>query len=118
MGVGQGVRLVGEIAPYRPAFIAADRDRGWKKREHGPPLAAAHHGVPRLMQVRADGSAPLGRRGLFAAVHAMQSGLTIQNRNCTMTGVRFVLRVTMRRLDLAASPDILTAALAGSNPCP
>ena len=34
--------------------------------------------------------------------HLMQSGLTIQNRNRTMTGVRFLLRVTMRRLDLAA----------------
>lgn len=32
----------------------------------------------------------------------MQSGLSIQNRNRTMTGVRFLLRVTMRRLDLAA----------------
>ena len=35
-------------------------------------------------------------------LHLMQSGLTIQNRNRTMTGVRFLLRVTMRRLDLAA----------------
>ena len=34
--------------------------------------------------------------------HLMESGLTIQNRNRTMTGVRFLLRVTMRRLDLAA----------------
>ena len=35
-------------------------------------------------------------------LHLMQSGLTIQNRNRTMTGLRFLLRVTMRRLDLAA----------------
>jgi len=35
-------------------------------------------------------------------LHLMESGLTIQNRNRTMTGVRFLLRVTMRRLDLAA----------------
>ena len=35
-------------------------------------------------------------------LHLMENGLTIQNRNRTMTGVRFLLRVTMRRLDLAA----------------
>jgi hypothetical protein len=35
-------------------------------------------------------------------LHLMESGLTIQNRNRTMTGVRFLLGVTMRRLDLAA----------------
>lgn len=35
-------------------------------------------------------------------LNLMQSGLSIQNRNRTMTGVRFLLRVTMRRLDLAA----------------
>jgi site-specific recombinase XerD len=35
-------------------------------------------------------------------LHLMECGLTIQNRNRTMTGVRFLLRVTMRRLDLAA----------------
>ena len=34
-------------------------------------------------------------------LHLMESGLTIQNRNRTMTGLRFLLRVTMRRLDLA-----------------
>jgi integrase/recombinase XerD len=32
----------------------------------------------------------------------MESGLSIQTRNRTMTGLRFLLRVTMRRLDLAA----------------
>ena len=32
----------------------------------------------------------------------MENGLSIQNRNRTMTGVRFLLRVTMRRHDLAA----------------
>jgi site-specific recombinase XerD len=32
----------------------------------------------------------------------MEDGLSIQNRNRTMTGVRFLLRVTMRRHDLAA----------------
>ena len=35
-------------------------------------------------------------------LHLMESGLTIQNRNRTMTGVRFLLKVTMRRHDLAA----------------
>jgi site-specific recombinase XerD len=35
-------------------------------------------------------------------LHLLESGLTIQNRNRTMTGVRFLLRVTMRRHDLAA----------------
>jgi site-specific recombinase XerD len=49
----------------------------------------------------------------------MESGLSIQNRNRTMTGVRFLLRVTMRRHDLAAevfhmkqpqkNPQILSA---------
>jgi len=32
----------------------------------------------------------------------MENGLSIQTRNRTMTGVRFLLRVTMRRHDLAA----------------
>jgi integrase/recombinase XerD len=32
----------------------------------------------------------------------IENGLSIQNRNRTMTGIRFLLRVTMRRLDLAA----------------
>jgi hypothetical protein len=36
-------------------------------------------------------------------LHLMESGLTIKNRNRTMTGMRFLLRVTMRRLDLAAA---------------
>ncbi len=35
-------------------------------------------------------------------LHLMESGLSIQTRNRTMTGVRFLLRVTMRRHDLAA----------------
>ncbi len=35
-------------------------------------------------------------------LHLMESGLTIQNRNRTMTGVRFLLKVTMRRHELAA----------------
>ena len=49
----------------------------------------------------------------------MENGLSIQNRNRTMTGVRFILRVTMRRHDLAAevfhmkepqkNPQILSA---------
>ncbi len=49
----------------------------------------------------------------------MENGLSIQNRNRTMTGVRFLLRVTMRRHDLAAeifhmkqpqkTPQILSA---------
>ena len=30
-------------------------------------------------------------------LHLLESGLTIQNRNRTMTGVRFLLAVTMRR---------------------
>ena len=34
-------------------------------------------------------------------LHLMESGLSIQTRNRTMTGLRFLLRVTMRRLDLA-----------------
>ena len=35
-------------------------------------------------------------------LHLLESGLTIQNRNRTMTGVRFLLKHTMRRHDLAA----------------
>ena len=35
-------------------------------------------------------------------LHLIESGLTIQNRNRTLTGVRFLLKVTMRRHDLAA----------------
>jgi integrase/recombinase XerD len=35
-------------------------------------------------------------------LHLMEVGLSRQNRNRTMTGVRFLLRHTMRRHDLAA----------------
>ena len=35
-------------------------------------------------------------------VHLAESGLSITNRNRTMTGLRFLFRVTLRRLDLAA----------------
>jgi len=34
-------------------------------------------------------------------LHLMQTGTSIQTRNRTMTGLRFLFRVTMRRLDLA-----------------
>ena len=35
-------------------------------------------------------------------VHLAESGMSICNRNRTMTGLRFLFRVTLRRLDLAA----------------
>jgi site-specific recombinase XerD len=35
-------------------------------------------------------------------VHLSESGMSIGNRNRTMTGLRFLFRVTLRRLDLAA----------------
>ena len=35
-------------------------------------------------------------------LHLSESSMTIGNRNRTMTGLKFLLRVTMRRLDLAA----------------
>ena len=35
-------------------------------------------------------------------LHLAESGISIQNRNRIMTGVKFLLRVTLRRLDLAA----------------
>src|SRR5215475_3712797 len=35
-------------------------------------------------------------------LHLSETGVSICNRNCTMTGLRFLLRVTLRRLDLAA----------------
>ncbi len=35
-------------------------------------------------------------------LHLAQSGVSISNRNRTMTGLRFLFRVTLRRLDLAA----------------
>jgi site-specific recombinase XerD len=35
-------------------------------------------------------------------LHLAESGVSICNRNRTMTGLRFLLRVTLRRLDLAA----------------
>src|SRR4029077_4174128 len=34
--------------------------------------------------------------------HLAESGISICNRNRIMTGVKFLLRVTLRRLDLAA----------------
>jgi len=39
--------------------------------------------------------------GLFQ-LHLIESGTNICNRNRIMTGVKFLLRVTLRRLDLAA----------------
>src|SRR5271169_1309775 len=35
-------------------------------------------------------------------LHLSEAGASICNRNCTMTGLRFLFRVTLRRLDLAA----------------
>ena len=35
-------------------------------------------------------------------LHLSEAGASICNRNCTMTGVKFLFRVTLRRLDLAA----------------
>src|ERR1700686_3576577 len=35
-------------------------------------------------------------------LHLIESGLSICNRNRIMTGVKFLVRVTLRRLDLAA----------------
>jgi integrase/recombinase XerD len=35
-------------------------------------------------------------------LHLSEVGASICNRNCTMTGLRFLFRVTLRRLDLAA----------------
>ena len=35
-------------------------------------------------------------------VHLIESGLSIGNRNRIMTGVKFLFRVTLRRLDLVA----------------
>jgi site-specific recombinase XerD len=35
-------------------------------------------------------------------LHLSESGLSISNRNRIMTGLRFLFRVTLRRLDLAA----------------
>ena len=47
-----------------------------------------------------DGATPEDVRRF--QVHLAESGLSICNRNRTMTGLRFLFRVTMRRLDLAA----------------
>src|SRR5260221_2062775 len=35
-------------------------------------------------------------------LHLAETGVSICNRNCIMTGLRFLFRVTLRRLDLAA----------------
>ena len=35
-------------------------------------------------------------------LHLAETGVSICTRNCIMTGLRFLLRVTLRRLDLAA----------------
>jgi integrase/recombinase XerD len=35
-------------------------------------------------------------------LHLAEAGISIGNRNCILTGVRFLFRVTLRRLDLAA----------------
>src|SRR6476619_3769573 len=36
-------------------------------------------------------------------LHLAETGMSICNRNRTMTGLRFLFRVTLRRLDLAAA---------------
>ena len=36
-------------------------------------------------------------------LHLAETGMSIYNRNRTMTGLRFLFRVTLRRLDLAAA---------------
>ena len=51
-------------------------------------------------------------------LHLAESGVSICNRNRTMTGLRFLFRVTLRRLDLAAFQwRRLLAALRGSAAC-
>src|SRR6195256_424660 len=35
-------------------------------------------------------------------LHLAETGVSISTRNCIMTGLRFLFRVTLRRLDLAA----------------
>lgn len=49
---------------------------------------------------RSPETASLDEVRLFQ-LHLMQTGTSIQTRNRTMTGLRFLFRVTMRRLDLA-----------------
>src|ERR1700692_2542912 len=38
-------------------------------------------------------------------LHLSETGVSICNRNCTMTGLQFLFRVTRRRLDIAAEID-------------
>jgi site-specific recombinase XerD len=49
---------------------------------------------------RSPETASLDEVRLFQ-LHLMETGTSIQTRNRTMTGLRFLFRVTMRRLDLA-----------------
>jgi integrase/recombinase XerD len=42
-------------------------------------------------------------------LHLIETGASICNRNCIMTGLRFLFRVTLRRLDLAAEAKRLLA---------
>jgi site-specific recombinase XerD len=49
---------------------------------------------------RSPDTANVGEVRLFQ-LHLMETGTSIQTRNRTMTGLRFLFRVTMRRLDLA-----------------
>src|SRR5262245_46392582 len=39
-------------------------------------------------------------------LHLAESGITICHRNRTITGLKFLFRVTLRRLDLAAAPHL------------
>ncbi|SRR6266545_4543730 len=40
-------------------------------------------------------------------LHLAETGMSICNRNRIMTGLKFLLRVTLRRLDLAAEVSLL-----------
>ena len=104
------------ISPLRQRMIEDMAARGLSRAtQHGHILACKRFAA---YLKRSPDTATAEDVRLFQ-LQLMENGLSIQNRNRTMTGLRFLLRVTMRRHDLAAevfhmkepqrNPQILSA---------
>ncbi len=87
------------ISPLRQRMIEDMTARGLARQTQRGHILACRRFAAYLK--RSPGTATAEDVRLFQ-LQLMENGLSIQNRNRTMTGVRFLLRVTMRRHDLAA----------------
>jgi integrase/recombinase XerD len=87
------------ISPLRQRMIEDMTARGLGRQTQRGHILACKRFAAYLK--RSPGTATAEDVRLFQ-LQLMEDGLSIQNRNRTMTGLRFLLRVTMRRHDLAA----------------